>query len=509
MAAPEAELKLLFAKEHLTKVKAAVCALPNAQEGRLQHLHATYFDTPRQDLWAGGFILRVRAEEDKYIQTVKHLMPSSIQRDEREAEIAGPKPDLALAAACPLGSLMSEPAIGRALRPAFDVDVSRTPFSVACLDGKIEASLDQGAIRAHGEILEVHELEIELKSGVIESLFKLARLIQSQAPLQLSVISKAERGHLLAGGTFGRAVKGSQPRLEQAATCAAALKEICRTCLHDFQINLPAVRSADHVEGVHQARIALRRLRAALTFFKPILAHDRALRGLRGEFKWLAGLLGAVRDLDVLQANLLVLFPYEAAGNTRLEPSSHCDAKRKEAYQTLIACLDSERGRELFLTWVEWAETGAWQRESTGAQEPLVRFVRHEIKRRWRKLVNRGANLLKADAATRHRIRIEAKRLRYIGEFFSGAPDFDADRDDLKLLIRHTEGLQDALGSIRDEEAMTQFLESKAWRGSGVAPDGKMVIELCEARRKEQKKRSAKELKTAVRAHAKLTGIGW
>ena len=66
--------------------------------------------------------------------------------------------------------------------------------------GWIEASFDEGAIEANGEKLGVRELELELKSGGRSALFNLARAFVAQAPLHPSLISKAECGHLLAGG---------------------------------------------------------------------------------------------------------------------------------------------------------------------------------------------------------------------------------------------------------------------------------------------------------------------
>jgi inorganic triphosphatase YgiF len=490
----EVELKFLFAEKDLAKLKAFLSAIAGAREVRRQRLRTIYFDTPTQDLWRSGFILRVREAGQKHYQTIKRLAPSSVQRDEWEQETAGPEPDLSHVKASPLAHLAGRPSIRRALRPAFDVDIERTSVCLESAGGLVEASLDQGSISAHGESVPVCELELELKTGELSSLFSLARSFVAQLPLHLSLISKAERGHILAQGGWGRAVKGSRPRLETAETCQQAFKEICRTCLHDFHLNIPALRTFDPVEGVHQARVAIRRLRAAITLFTPIVQDGECAR-FRKELKWLARLLGAARDLDVLQANLVVHLSQGEAMKGAAAPSVHCEAKRDRAFEGIIDALDSQRGRRLFLDLVEWIEAGQWQSASAAlAGQPLQEFVRRQLNKRWRKLVRGSAALAKLGPDKRHKIRLEAKRLRYMAEFFVAAPSFASDRPGLTALVNQCETMQDALGTIRDEEAMAKFMKSEP-------------VTLSSADRKRLKSRIAKQLKAAVRSHSKLASI--
>src|SRR5271157_3184220 len=204
-AAAEIELKFLFAERDSTKIKNLISAASGARQPAHQRLRAIYFDTPNCDLWKHGFTLRVRANGKCHIQTVKRLVSSSIHRDEWEEKTAQPEPDFDLIKNTPLARLAAKASIRSALRPAFEVKVERTSYCLAAGGGVIEASFDQGAIEANGNKLGVRELELELKSGGQRALFNLARALVSQAPLHPSLISKAERGHLLAGGTWGRA----------------------------------------------------------------------------------------------------------------------------------------------------------------------------------------------------------------------------------------------------------------------------------------------------------------
>ncbi|MGH6793935.1 MAG: inorganic triphosphatase, partial [Methylocella sp.] len=287
-AEPEIELKFLFGERDGAKVKALVAAASGARQATHQRLRTIYFDTPDQDLWNHGFSLRVRASGESHVQAVKRIASSRIQRDEWEAQTGRPELDLGLIKNTPLARLAGKSSIRRALRSAFEVDVERTSFLLETGAGRIEASLDQGAIEANGEKLGVRELELELKCGDRSALFNLARAFVAQAPLHPSLISKAERGHLLAGGAWGRAAKSSTPHLAKDMSCRRAFEEIAHTCLHDLHLNLPALEKSDNVEACHQGRIALRRLRAAMTLFKPMVA-DPAYRRLRDELKWLAG----------------------------------------------------------------------------------------------------------------------------------------------------------------------------------------------------------------------------
>lgn len=506
-AAQEAELKFLFAEKDFAKIKQLVAASRDAGQKSYCRLRAVYFDTPRQDLWKHGFSLRIRLGDGLCRQTVKQLSSSSVQRGEWEEEIGGREPDLAQLKNTPLAGLVAKASIFGALGPAFEVDVERTSFSLETPAGTIEASFDKGSIAAQGETLGVRELELELKSGEPSALFNLAHAFVSQAPLRLSLISKAERGHLLARGAWGRAAKSSTPRLDKDSSCRQAFREICRTCLHDFHLNVPVFEAADSAEGIHQGRVAIRRLRAALTFFKP-LVFDTAYPRTRGELKWLAGLLGAARDLDVLQAGLQPLVCGTEAGARARKLVKDCEAKRLRAHQAIVEALDSERGRAMLLDVAAWIEDGPWQSQpSSLAEKPIQGFARTRLKGRWKALVKRGKDFAKLGSAARHQIRIEAKKMRYMAEFFVPVQGIARDRKHLQALIETCERLQSSLGAVRDREAMAEFLRKAALSGGSRQSLLGGTAKLYAASRPDLKGSIAKDFRRASRAYAKLASI--
>jgi CHAD domain-containing protein len=77
-----------------------------------------------------------------------------------------------------------------------------------------------------------------------------------------------------------------------------AFKMIGLACLKQVVDNLPALIKGDP-EGVHQMRVGLRRLRAAMSLF-PGLVRVPQTAGIKAELKWLTGELGPAREFEVL-----------------------------------------------------------------------------------------------------------------------------------------------------------------------------------------------------------------
>jgi len=461
----EIEFKFLFSPGDLAQIERLPFLRAPLRQAVVQRSEALYFDTPSRDLWKRGFTLRLRGMGQNWIETVKREIPSAIRRGEWEHETDRTSPDFAWIGTTPLARLIDRSRIRAALRPAFEVHLERASFLFDANTGQIEGVIDQGHIEANGERLAICELELELKSGDRAALFEVARAAAAQGPLRLSLISKAERGFRLAEGSWGRSVKASRPDLDEEMTCEQAFQTISQTCLRDFMLNEAGFASCDGVEAVHQARISVRRLRAAMTLFRPVICDDSYAR-LRPELQWLGGLLGAARDLDVMRERLRL--PAQDPLQTAMAQfAERIEGRRRAAHQAVRDGVGTERARVLFVDFVAWIEDGTWRRRPSDARDQaLSSFIAARLKKRRKNLLRQGSGLAHLDEKARHQVRIEAKKFRYMADFIIDASCAAIARKPLRRLIGALEDLQTALGEIHDEETRAALVEEEVqlWR---------------------------------------------
>ena len=113
------------------------------------------------------------------------------------------------------------------------------------------------------------EVELELKRGQAADLFELAKKLAEEVPVQLAVKSKADRGYALLTSERPAAIKAAPVALVPDTDVQCAFQIITRACLHQLLANRPVMLDSDP-EGLHQMRVALRRLRAAISLFSDI-----------------------------------------------------------------------------------------------------------------------------------------------------------------------------------------------------------------------------------------------
>lgn len=221
----------------------------------------------------------------------------------------------------------------------------------------------------------------------------------------------------------------------RAGIVAAAL----RIVEHD-----PVIRADVDPEGVHQARVGCRRLRSDLRTFRPLVDREWA-EPLRAELRWLAGELGAVRDLDVLDHRLArqvtELPPADRPGAQRLR--EHLRSLRRDAVDAAVAALDSDRYLQLLDRLVEAASspptTAKADRDATQVLPKLARGAYDRLAAHVERLPSHPS-----DEAL-HDLRIQAKKARYAADVAVPVIGKQAQRY-TKVLGR----LQDVLGDLHD-----------------------------------------------------------
>ena len=280
----EIELKLWVAPEDVATLRTHPDFADALGEPISETLVSVYFDSNELFLRDHGLTLRVRHVGDKRIETIKLADHGIFERSEWERPIESDQPNLDLAADTALGPLLTDN-IRNALKPVFETRIERTAYRLNGGDTDIAIAFDEGRIVAHRFIVRVSEIELELKRGEPAELFKLARIIGDIVPAQLDVKSKSERGFDLVEKASIAAEKAYDPELSAGTSAGRAFTLIARACLRQLLANESAAKKRN-AGALHQMRIALRRLRAAISLFSAVVTDPR-VESIKTELKWL------------------------------------------------------------------------------------------------------------------------------------------------------------------------------------------------------------------------------
>jgi len=454
----EVELKLAARLADLPELKGALVAMAPGAVSSQERLVSTYYDTPDLALQRQGLTLRVREQAGRFIQTVKaENAPGMgmLSRGEWEDPLAENLPD---PNASESGPHLPQDAAGQ-LHSLFITDVTRTAVEMEPLAGtRIEAAVDEGEVRsAGGEASEpISEVELELKDGEAAALYDLALRLLDVVPIRIEMRTKSERGYrFVASGPAAPAAVHAEPvSLDPGMTAAAALQAIGRNCLAQLLRNEAAALAAEP-EGVHQMRIALRRVRSAVSSLKEALpAQDR--HGLEEELSWLAKALGAARNLDVFTIELL---PSARAGLAERpgceELVAILDRLRREAYDRVRDVVLSERYTATILRLLRRFETdGRRIPAPVKGASPVAEMAPRILDRRLRKVRRRSKGFGRLSPPQRHKLRIATKKLRYTVEVFGSLFAHEA----LSPFVKTLKRLQDDLGYANDTRVAHEFV---------------------------------------------------
>ncbi len=449
----EIELKLTGEADDLERLWLSAIA-PRATTSS-RHLVSTYYDTSDFRLRRRGYTLRVREDADGYTQTLKTLAGAAqdmLARGEWSARIDGPGPDLSR-----LGDPEMRERIGLLipgeLAPILTTDITRRVGRYRVGGGAggksyVEAALDLGEICAEGKVRQICELELELIEGSPAALREEAVRLHRASPLQYQPLSKADRGFALAFGERPRARKAKLPALTAEETVDEALECILVSCISHWLANHAAVLDGGDIEGVHQMRVALRRMRSALTIFKGVLP-DEDLKWLQREARALIQSLGGARDWDVFIDELLqpVMDARPEDENMKILAGA-VDEERRLAYLRAQAALRSPAYLTFILELGAWLERRGWRRKDrqVDLDRKLIELADQVLHKRHRQAMKLGRNFEQLSDEALHRLRISLKKLRYATEFFSGL--YGQER--IGTYLAALRQLQDDLGHLND-----------------------------------------------------------
>ena len=467
----ETEIKLALPPRAATRLLRH--PLLAATTPRRQRLDNVYYDTPELALLKALVAVRHRRQGRQHLLTVKSAAPAVgglARRHEWEAPCVPGEFDFSGVDLPELRQRLE--ALRESLLPAFRTDFTRLAWIVEPRPGaRVEIAFDRGDIRAGDRREAICELELELLNGEVADLFTLAQTLQETLPLHPATASKAERGYRLFVGERAAPtpVKAKPVALDAGMGASAAFVAVALSCLAHLQGNEAGVGSSDDPEFIHQARVAIRRLRSALRVWRPLL--PASFVDLDARWRTLAVALGDARNLDVFVGEtlppLLKAFP-ECKATARLR--RHADSCREESRKAARSALSASEYSRLLLdtTAATLALAGGQARgsetqpgnapERKGAPESkdvrLKDFARDCLGRNARRVSRLAATAQGGDAATRHRLRIALKRLRYATEFFTPIlPD-----KKVRRYVSAAAALQELLGEMNDLAVASELL---------------------------------------------------
>ena len=474
----EIELKLKLRAQDVAPLRARLNRLGVA---RSEHIESVYYDTADHRLAAAQAALRLRSigkgRGRRWVQTVKTQDTESVLgvRGEWERPAPGGRIDLASLADSPLADLLggkpaTQPVAGRALadlHAVFRTLFDRTAWTLALDSVHVEAVIDLGEIQAQGRSEPICEAELELLVGSQEALLDLALQLAGVAGrhrADLSLIpyglSKAARGYRLALGRGPTAFSASFSNAHQLFTpeqrIGVAARQLVALGMTTMLANAADFVPAADSELVHQARVAMRRMRAGLDLLGAgAQVPPELLRSLR---VW-AGRFGLVRDWDVLCGeHLPPLASAATPANAALWKRLYASAiqRRDAAREVLGHQLQTPAFAEFALRALRWSAT-----VPTKPGKRLANFARKAVRSRQRRLAAAARAFAQLAVERQHKVRIQAKALRYGIEMLQASLPKRTRRVALPALSR----FQDAAGGANDAlivQAVVQRLTRSA-----------------------------------------------
>lgn len=470
----EIELKLELTAPALKAFRASSLFQEMGLEGAPKHkLRSTYFDTADRQLKAHKIALRVRDDgQGHLIQTLKTSgVPGDIAsvREEHEV-ILGPQDPLPNLAALPSvwRTLVEKLAATSPLQPLFETQVTRQAALIVTPQGdEIEVALDQGWVIAGSHKHQIREVEFERVSGQSAALYEQALALLKIVPVRIGTISKSQRGYGLPTPRTHSAQRATPIALSPSLTVEEALADIIRQSVRQIMANEPALIEAKNPEGVHQMRVAFRRLRASLQGFANWLG-DPALLAFSREAQALAASLGRTRDMDVFETDILLPVLSDFPGHTGIEKLLRkSKRKRAVAWKECLAVGASQEFTSFFLRLNLYVEQKAWRTnaaEKARLSQPVQHVARSVLKRRHAKLQTSAENLATLTIEERHEMRKQIKKLRYMSVFFSAvflSSEPDPEKESQSKYLKQLAALQNRFGALNDvamaEEIMQEF----------------------------------------------------
>lgn len=462
----EIELKLRLAPSQVRHLRLhSVLSDSIPQKYRLFN---TYYDTPDLDLRKRGIALRLRRKGwAVWLMTVKGGDSGAgglAQRSEWEAPTQPGVFDFRIVADEKLRDFLEWH--HSRLQAVFSTDFTRTAWTLKRGESIIELALDRGKISslpvASGTLAAnepLCEVELELIKGKSpDVLFDLAIDLATDLHLHPEILSKAERGYALADGTLVQPVKAFTSSMNKEMSPVDAFRSIALSCLSQLQRNEAGSIAGSNPEYVHQARVAIRRLRSAFKLFSPVLSVP-FVEIYSPRWRELAGRLGSARDWDVFLTETLApleeAFPDDPDLVALRAKGEAAKAGAQTSASTALTQLAYSQLLLAFSAALFRVELPTIDGQATSSALSLSIFAQRRLRKRVEMIERMVNEHGKMNAERRHDLRIAFKKLRYALEFF--APILPRKR--LMAYQSSLSTIQDLLGTLNDQITASRLIK--------------------------------------------------
>jgi triphosphatase len=469
----ETELKIALDSEQEAQLRRhAGLAGRRIGSRRTQSLVTVYYDTPDHELSAAGIALRLRKVGRRWVQSIKFGKGGGIGLFSRgEVEKPAPGGRLVLDGPGPdnLHSEINRIVGGGTLSAVFETRIRRVTDRLRLEDGsEVELALDHGEVVAGEASQPIREAEMELVSGEVGALFDLAEMLFSEGPVRFATESKAAQGYRLARGESApeiRARHAGTLSFQPDATVESVARDVLRDCFAQIAANMAVIADTDQVEGPHQLRVGLRRIRTAFSVFGASLGKE-AFAALSEQARTLGRVVGGLRDIDVLIGEVVQEHTRELDADARDALGSALEARRAEVRTEVREALARPESVKFLFDLGRMIEGRGWLAPSDYSQTarlgaPVGEIAPALLDKRYKKVVKLGRHLRKLDAEELHELRKELKKLRYTADVF----DVIYPGKKVKGYVKSLKSLQDKFGSLNDAAMAAEFLGGDAAPG--------------------------------------------
>lgn len=455
----EIELKLSADSKSLAQVR-RTAFWSGSQRAQTRVLDSVYFDTIRHDLRARGFSLRLRKVGRRFRQTLKTAGKAGyFERAEYETDLPEGRPNLTEVPDAAVRAQLEDISPDE-LKPIFTTHVRRSRKLYQAEEGTaVEIALDEGEVRDDEHAAPLSEIELELKEGPPETLFKMARELSGVIPVRLQTQSKPEIGYSLRDQGKEAWRSAGKIKLDGDMTVEASLDAIIEYCASHVLNNDVCARERMHIEGVHQVRVGLRRLRSGLQLLKKVLP-AKQYRWIDGEAKVFAQAYGPAREFDVFREEIL---PSAAARMSEVGDFAALDEAaarlQDQAYEMVRDALTSSRFTTFMIELMRWRKTRSWRNQTVNARSallfsPITELSTPILAKRYKSALRKGRGFADLPLEKRHDVRIQIKKLHYATNFFSSL--YQPKRR--KVFVKRLGALQDDLGHLNDVVTLSEVL---------------------------------------------------